>query len=86
MQAFKLKLPPAPRRRTTIAPTFLLLVCAAAAVSGCAQTISTPLPDLRRPEADGMLVPAQQKQAIEELAQKKAAAEAQAVKQIERGR
>ena len=86
MQAHNMKLPPAPRRRTNIATAFLLLVWAAAALSGCAQTISTPLPDLRRPEADGMLVPAQQKQAIEELAQKKAAAEAQAVKQIERER
>ncbi len=86
MQAHNMKFRAAPRRRTIIAAAFLLLVCAAAALSGCAQTITTPLPDLRRPEADGMLVPAQQKQAIEELAQKKAAAEAQAVKQIESGR
>ena len=83
MQAHKMNFRPLPRRRTSIAPAFLLLVIA---LTGCAQSIPTPLPDLKRPEADGMLVPAQQKKAIEEIAQKKAEAEAQAVKQIEQSR
>ena len=58
----------------------------AVTLTGCTQSISTPLPDLKRPEADGMLVAAQQKKAIEEMAQKRAEAEAQAVKQIEQSR
>jgi hypothetical protein len=68
---------------TSISPAILLLT---AVLAGCAQSISTPLPDLNRPEADGMLMPAQQKKAIEELAQKRAEAEAQAIKQIEQTR
>ena len=56
------------------------------ALAGCAQNISTPLPDLKRTSTDGMLILAQQKQAMEEMARKKAEEEAQAVKQIEKSR
>jgi hypothetical protein len=83
MQAHKMDFPPLPHSGTSIASAILLL---AALLSGCAQSIPTPLPDLKRPEADGMLAPAQQKKAIEDLALKKAEAEAQAVKQIEQTR
>jgi hypothetical protein len=83
MQAHKLDFPPLPRTMTSISPAILLLT---AVLAGCAQSIPTPLPDLNRPEADGMLMPAQQKKAIEELAQKRAEAEAQAIKQIEQTR
>lgn len=83
MQAHKVDLPPLPQPRTSVISAMLLL---AAMLAGCAQSISTPLPDLKRPEADGMLVPAQQKKAIEDLAQKRTEAEAQAVKQIEQTR
>ena len=62
------------------------IVCsglAAIALAGCAQPNSTPLPDLKPVAADTMLKPAQQQQAINDLARKKAEAEAQAVKTIE---
>ena len=52
-------------------------------LGGCTQTISTPLPDLKRSDAGGTLAPAQQQKAIEDLAKKRAEAEAQAVKEIE---
>ena len=55
-------------------------------MAGCAQNISTPLPDLKRTSTDGMLIPAQQKQAMEEMTRKKVEEEAQAVKQIEKSR
>jgi uncharacterized membrane protein len=83
MQAHMKKFSPSPRRRASIAPVILIIMTA---LTGCAQSIPTALPDLKRPDADGMLVPAQQKKAIEELAQKKAETEAQAVKQIENSR
>jgi ABC-type uncharacterized transport system auxiliary subunit len=83
MQAHKMDLPPLPRLRISAISAILLF---AAMLAGCAQSIPTQLPDLKRPEADGMLVPAQQKKAIEEMAQKRAEAEAQAVKQIEQTR
>jgi hypothetical protein len=55
-------------------------------MTACAQPSMTTLPELKRTEADGMLTPAQQQQAIAELARKKAAEEAAAVKQIEKSR
>ena len=83
MQAHKKNFRPALRRRSSLTLFFMLL---AVTLTACTQSISTPLPDLKRPEADGMLVAAQQKKAIEEMAQKRAEAEAQAVKQIEQSR
>ena len=63
-----------------------LLLSLSAVMAGCAQNISTPLPDLKRTSTDGMLIPAQQKQAMEEMTRKKVEEEAQAVKQIEKSR
>ena len=83
MQAHKMNFRPTLRPITISVAFFSLFLTA---LAGCTQSISTPLPDLTRPQADGMLVAAQQKKAIEELAQKRAETEAQAVKQIEKSR
>lgn len=83
MQAHKMNLTSSLRRRATLAPVFFFLMTG---LAGCAQPILTPLPDLKRPVSDGVLVPAEQKKAIDELAQKRAEAEAQAVKQIQNSR
>ena len=62
------------------------VLAVALALSGCVPSSSTPLPDLKPVAADSMLKPAQQQQAIQDLARKKADEEAQAVKQIEKQR
>lgn len=80
MQAHKNDFSHPPRRRTSLAPVFLVAVTL---LGGCTQTISTPLPDLKRSDTGGILAPAQQQKAIDDLTKKKAEAEAQAVKQIE---
>jgi hypothetical protein len=53
------------------------------AIGGCAQSSSTVLPDLKRSDTKDMLTPAQQQQAIAELARKKAEQEAKALKDIQ---
>jgi hypothetical protein len=56
-------------------------------LNGCASGANPPpLPDLKRAEVDGMLTPAQQQQAIAEIARKKAEEDAKALKQIEKTR
>ena len=61
-------------------------VCASLVISGCASTNTTPLPDLKRPDADSLLTPAQQQKAIQDLARKKAEEEASALKKIQQSR
>ena len=67
-----------------IATALCLGLCPA--LSGCAQSIPTQLPELRRDSTDAMMSKAAQQKEIDDLAKKKAAAEANAVKQIERQR
>jgi hypothetical protein len=57
-----------------------------AALSGCAQTNLTPLPDLTPANAPKAPTPAQQQQAIQELTAKKAEQEAKALKEIQSSR
>lgn len=61
-------------------------VALAAILCGCAQTIETQLPDLKRPAADGMLQPADQKKAIEDMQRAKTEQQQQAIKTIEGSR
>ncbi len=70
-----------------LVPTQLIALCALSlTLAACTQSSTTQLPELKRTEADGMLTPAQQQQAIADLARKKSAEEAAAVKQIEKSR
>jgi hypothetical protein len=62
-----------------------LTVGVAALLGACASN-APPLPDLKRPEVDGMMTPAQQQQAIADLARKKDAEQVQATKAIEKTR
>ena len=73
-------------RALPIARTALSICTLALMLASCMQSSQTALPELKRTEVDGMLTPAQQQQAISELARKKAADEAAAVKQIEKSR
>jgi hypothetical protein len=82
---------PLPRYRRLTGPSVrskavALIALAAASVGGCAQDITTALPDLKRPDADSLLTPAQQQKAIDDLTRKRADEQASAVKQIERSR
>jgi hypothetical protein len=52
-------------------------------LGGCAQHITTPLPDLIRPDPAAMKTPAQQKEAIDELTRKRTEEEAKAIKDIQ---
>jgi hypothetical protein len=54
--------------------------------SACSQSSMTALPDLQRPAADSYLSAEQQQKAVQELAQKKAQSEADALKQIQQKR
>jgi hypothetical protein len=61
-------------------------LCVALSMTACAASSTTPLPELKRPEADRLLTPAQQQQAIQDLARKKTDEEAAAMKKIQQSR
>ena len=63
-----------------------LLCGAALGMSACAQSNPPPLPDLKPASPDAMMTPAQQHKAIEEMAAKKSAEEADALKKIQETR
>jgi hypothetical protein len=71
--------------RHSIRPLTLSILMVAA-LSGCAQTNLTPLPDLTPVNAPKAPTPAQQQQAIQDLATKKAEQEAKALKEIQNSR
>ena len=73
-------------RRSSRWAHLTVFVATVSGLTGCAQQNATPLPDLKPRAVDGMLVPAQQQKAINDLARSKAEAQAQAVKQIENSR
>lgn len=55
-------------------------------MAACAQSSSPPLPDLKPAAADGLMSPAQQQKAIQDLAAKKSAEETEALKKIQQSR
>ena len=56
-------------------------------LGGCAPGANAPaLPDMKQPQVDGMMTPAQQQQEIAEMARKKADQDAKAQQQIQQTR
>lgn len=58
----------------------------AAIAGGCASSIQTPLPDVIRPPANASLSDKERKEAVDELAKKRATHEQDAEQQIEQSR
>jgi len=57
--------------------------CACLFIAGCANSVAPPLPDLKRNDGDSMMSATKQQQTIKDLADKKTAEEAEALKKIQ---